>query len=276
MIVDAHHHLWDPDRRVYPWLAGDALAPIRRPYTVDDLAAAAGAEVTATVLVQTVSSAAETEEFLAAAAGSPLIAGVVGWVDLTAPVIPSGLVGVRHQVEDEADPDWLLREDVLRGLRAVGEAGLVYDLLVRAPQRQAALTVAERLPQVSFVVDHAGKPGIAAGEWEPWAVWIDRIARLSHVSCKLSGLVTEAPWGSWDAAMIRPYADHVLTAFGPERVLFGSDWPVCELAGGYPRVLELTEALLDGCASAERAAVMAGTAARVYGLNVGLTDSVNC
>jgi L-fuconolactonase len=271
VIVDAHHHLWDPARREYPWMAGEALAPIRRPYTVDDLAAAAGPEVGATILVQTVSSTAETEEFLATAAESALIAGVVGWVDLTGPpTIPSGLVGVRHQVEDEADPDWLLREDVRRGLRAVGEAGLVYDLLVRAPQHRAALTVAERLPEVSFVVDHAGKPGIAAGEWEPWASWIDRIARLSHVSCKLSGLVTEAPWDSWDAAMIRPYADHVLTAFGPERVLFGSDWPVCELAGGYTRVLELTETLLDGCTPDERAAVLGGNALRIYGLGAGV------
>lgn len=268
MIVDAHHHLWDPARREYPWMAGEALTPIRRPYTVDDLAAAAGAEVTATVLVQTVSSTAETEEFLATAAGSELIAGVIGWVDLTRPAIPSGLIGVRHQVENEPDPEWLLHEDVLRGLRAVGAAGLVYDLLVRAPQRPAALAAAEQLPELSFVVDHAGKPGIAAGEWEPWAGWIDRIARLSHVSCKLSGLVTEAPWGSWDAAMIRPYAEHVLTAFGPERVLFGSDWPVCDLAGGYARVLELTETLLDGCTPAERAAVLGGNAVRLYGLTV--------
>ena len=266
MIVDAHHHLWDPGVRDYPWMAGEALGPIRRPYTVDDLAAAAGPEVRASILVQTVSSTAETEEFVAVAQSSELVAGVVGWVDLTAPVLPRGLVGVRHQLEDEPDPDWLLRADVLSGLRAVGEAGLVYDLLVRGPQRDAAYRAAERLPEVSFVVDHAGKPGIAAGEWEPWATWIDRIAQLSHVSCKLSGLITEARWDAWGAGVIRPYADHVLSCFGPERVLFGSDWPVCELAGTYAEVLALAEELLDGCTLAERRAIMGGNAVRVYRL----------
>ncbi|MEV6813843.1 amidohydrolase family protein [Micromonospora sp. NPDC051296] len=275
MIVDAHHHLWDPAVRPYPWMAGDALAPIRRAYTVADLRAAAGDQVGPTVLVQTVSSVAETEEFLATAAASEgLVAGVVGWLDLTGPDVGTEidrlragpLVGVRHQVEDEPAPDWLLRADVTRGLAALGARGLAYDLLVRAPQRAAALAAVRRCDDVRFVVDHAGKPAIAAGEWEPWASWIVAMARCEGVVCKLSGLITEADWDDWDTARIRPYAEHVLAAFGADRVMFGSDWPVCELAGDYRDVLTLTEELLAGGTATERAAVLGGTARRVYAL----------
>ncbi|PZF94092.1 amidohydrolase [Micromonospora deserti] len=275
-MVDAHHHLWDPTARTYPWLAGDALAPIRRPYTLDDLRVAAGDRIGATVLIQTVSSVAETEEFLATArASGGLVAGVVGWLDLTGPDVngeidrlrPGPLVGVRHQVEDEPDPDWLLRDDVTRGLTALGARGLAYDILVRAPQRPAALAAARRLDGVRFVVDHAGKPAIAAGEWEPWASWITAMARCEAVVCKLSGLITEAAWDDWDAARIRPYADHVLSAFGADRVLFGSDWPVCELAGRYADVLALIDELLAGCTATERAGVLGRTARRVYALS---------
>ncbi|MEH1163853.1 amidohydrolase family protein [Micromonospora sp. CPCC 205539] len=274
MIVDAHHHLWDPAVRAYPWLSDPALAPIRRPYTVTDLRAAAGARVAATVLVQTVPSVAETEEFLATARASEgPVAGVVGWLDLTAPDLgdeidrlrAGPLVGVRHQAQDEPDPDWLRRTDVTRGLAVVGARGLAYDILVRAPQRPAALAAARRVDGVRFVLDHAGKPGIAAGEWEPWAAWITDLARCEGVVCKLSGLVTEAA-GDWDATRIRPYAEHVLAAFGADRVLFGSDWPVCELTGRYTDVLTLTDELLAGCTTTERAAVLGGTARRVYDL----------
>lgn len=267
MIVDAHHHLWDPRRRHYPWMASEALAPIRRPYTVHDLRLTIGPEVTATVLVQTVSSLQETAEFLATAAASDgLIAGVVGWADLTAPAeldhlraLPGGhlLVGIRHQVEDEPDPEWLLRKEILAGLRTVAATGLAFDLLVRAPQRPAAYTAAAQLPDVSFVLDHAGKPAIAAGEWEPWASWITDLAQLPNVTCKLSGLTTEADWQTWSTVDIRPYAQHVLDSFGPDRVMFGSDWPVCELAGSYTDVLTLAQTLLP-------AESLSDTARRVY------------
>jgi L-fuconolactonase len=223
MIIDAHHHLWDPKARDYPWMTGDALDPIRRSYTMDDIRKAAGRDVEATILVQAVSSAEETEEFLLAAQHSAgFIAGVVGWVDLTGDVpaevarlrvVPGGrlLVGLRHQVENEPDADWLLRPDVHRGLVAIGSAGLVYDLQVSGPQRAAALAAVGKLPDVRFVIDHAGKPGIAAGEWEPWATWITDMSRLPNVTCKLSGLITEAPWDSWTAATIRPYAKNAPT-----------------------------------------------------------------
>jgi L-fuconolactonase len=278
--VDAHHHLWDPRTRDYPWMAGPAFEPIRRPYGLDDLRArTAAAGIGRTVLVQTVADSSETEEFLKLAAASEgLIAGVVGWVDLEAPdvvgalerlrALPGGerLVGVRHQVQDEPDPDWLGRPQVRRGLRAVAEAGLVYDLLVLVPQLDSAVAAARELPQGRFVLDHAAKPPIASGALEPWAGRIGELARLPNVACKLSGLVTEARWDDWDAAGIRPYAQHVLAAFGPGRVLFGSDWPVCELAASYQAVHRLAGELLEGLAPHERELVMGGSAEAAYRL----------
>ena len=278
--VDAHHHLWDPRTRDYPWMAGPAFDPIRWPYGLDELRArTAAAGIGRTVLVQTVADSSETEEFLKLAAASDgLVAGVVGWVDLQAPDVagalerlrslPGGerLVGVRHQVQDEPDPDWLGRPQVRRGLRAVAEAGLVYDLLVLVPQLDSAVAAARELPQGRFVLDHAAKPPIASGAMEPWSGGIGQLARLPNVVCKLSGLVTEARWDDWDAAGIRPYAEHVLAAFGPGRVLFGSDWPVCELAASYEAVHRLAGGLLEGLAPDERAMVMGGSAEAAYRL----------
>jgi L-fuconolactonase len=273
-MIDAHHHLWDPGRREYPWLAGAALDPIRRPYTVDDLGLVTSADET--ILVQTVSADAETDEFLATAAASGgLIRGVVGWVDLTVAGVDDRLavlrergplIGIRHQVENEPDAGWLLRPDVLRGLTTVAEAGLTYDLLVDPAQYASAAELADRLPGARFVLDHAGKPPIAAGELAEWSAAITAIARRPNVFCKLSGFVTEADWTSWTVADLRPYADHVLTVFGPERVLFGSDWPVCELAATYGEVLNAALALTAGLSPTERADVFDGTARRAYAL----------
>lgn len=281
-VVDAHHHLWDPRVREYAWMAGPELAPIRRPFTLDDLRReASAAEVAHTVLVQAVGDLGETRELLAAAAASQgLVAGVVGWVDLTAADVagvldrlraaPGGdrLVGVRHQVQDEPDPAWLARADVRRGLRAVADAGLAYDLLVLVPQLPAARAAVAALPDARFVLDHAAKPAIAAGSLEPWAGQLAALARLPNVACKLSGLVTEARWDDWDADRIRPYADHVLGVFGPERVMFGSDWPVCRLAASYVQVRQLAETLAAGLSPGEREAVFHRTAADAYRLAV--------
>ncbi|SEC10559.1 L-fuconolactonase [Amycolatopsis tolypomycina] len=276
-MIDAHHHLWDPARREYPWLAGTAMDPIRRPYTVDDLRAVTkAAGVHATVLVQTVSSAEETAEFLATAAAEPVIAGVVGWVDLTAgdvadrlAALDGPLVGVRHQVENEPDDDWLLRPEVLAGLSAVAAAGLAFDLLVRPAQLPAATEVALRLPQLRLVLDHAAKPPIAAGEWEPWASGVAALAARENVVCKLSGLVTEADWTGWEVGHLRRYVDHVLDVFGPERLLFGSDWPVCELAASYEVVLDAAIACTGSLSDAERLAVFEHNARTAYGLDAG-------
>lgn len=282
MIVDAHHHLWDPARRDYPWMTGDA-ARLRRRFGSGDLReATAGLGVERTVVVQAVGTVEETEELLASAADSGgLIAGVVGWVDLSLPDVAATLArllrgsggghlaGIRHQVHDEADPDWLLRPSVLRGLRAVAEAGLVYDLLVRSRELPAAHRAAEQLPQLSFVVDHAAKPAIRAGEWEPWSTRIAAMAALPNVTCKLSGLVTEAGYPGWTVDQLAPYVARLVELFGPARLLFGSDWPVCTLAASYRAVLDAAWTCLAraGLGESELADVLAGTATRVYGLD---------
>ncbi|WP_327258907.1 amidohydrolase family protein [Streptomyces sp. NBC_01240] len=281
-IVDAHHHVWDLSVRDQPWLIGEALEPIRRSFTLADLESeAATTGVTSTVLVQTIAVAAETPEFLAFAAASPLVAGVVGWVDLTAPDVadtidslrglPGGekLVGIRHPVQDEADPDWLLRPDVSRGLAAVAAAGLTYDLLIRPPQFPAAVQAAAALPGLAFIVDHLGKPPIAAGELHPWAKDINALAALPNTVCKLSGVVTEADWQAWSPHDLYPFAETALQAFGPDRLMFGSDWPVCLLAASYEDVVNAARTLTGSLSPAERAAVFAGTATRVYGLTEG-------
>lgn len=278
-IVDAHHHVWDLSVRDQEWITGDALAPIRRNFSLADLlpeTRAAG--VTASVLVQTVTVADETPEFLALAADSDLVAGVVGWTDLTRPDVadalaglrqlPGGqhLVGIRHQVQGEPDPRWLLRPDVRRGLAAVGAAGLAYDLVVLPRQLPACVEAAREHPGLTFVLDHAGKPPVASGALEPWAAAVRSLAALPNTVCKLSGLVTEADPKTWTTDDLRPYADTVLDAFGPGRLMFGSDWPVCTLAATYGEVIGAARELTESLSGAERAAVFGGTAARVYRL----------
>ncbi|MBO2451857.1 amidohydrolase family protein [Actinomadura barringtoniae] len=271
-MIDAHQHLWDTAVRDYAWMDGPWADPLRGRFDVTRYAEAAEPfGVEGSIVVQALHSAEETRELLAIADARP-IEGVVGWIDLTAADVAdviaglSGpLVGIRHQVQDEPDPGWLCREDVRRGLRAVGEAGLVYDLLVKPPQADAALETVRALPEVSFVLDHAGKPDIAGGVWEPWASWIASLAALPNVAVKVSGLVTEAA-ADWKPADILPYAAHVLEAFRPERVMFGSDWPVCTLAAPYGTVVDLAAAAVDGLSNDERSEVFGGTACRVYGI----------
>ncbi|MBT1090212.1 amidohydrolase [Streptomyces sp. Tu102] len=278
-IVDAHHHVWDLSVRDQEWIRGPELQPLRRNFGVGDLAPEArAAGVGRTVLVQTITVPEETPEFLALAAGHELIAGVVGWTDLTRPDIadelsrlrelPGGryLKGIRHQVQGEADPEWLLRADVRRGLAAVAEAGLVYDLVVLPHQLPACVEAAADLPGLTFVLDHSGKPPIASGTREPWTRDVRALAALPNTVCKLSGLVTEADLADWTVADLRPYADAVLEAFGPGRLMFGSDWPVCTLAATYAEVLDAAAELTAALSGAERTQVFEGTAAGVYGL----------
>ncbi|WP_262057077.1 amidohydrolase family protein [Streptomyces sp. STR69] len=279
MTVDAHHHVWDLSVRDQDWITGPELQPIRRDFTVADLAPEArAAGVGRTVLVQTITVAEETPEFLALADTHDLIAGVVGWADLTRPDIadelarlrelPGGhyLKGIRHQVQGEPDPNWLLRPEVRRGLAAVADAGLVYDLLVLPHQFPASVQVAASLPQLAFVLDHLGKPPVASGRLEPWEAALRSLAALPNTYCKLSGLVTEADWKTWSTQDLRPYTDVALDAFGPGRLMFGSDWPVCTLAASYGEVAAATGELTDDLSAAERAEVFDGTATRVYGL----------
>ena len=251
MTVDAHVQL--PNTTAYPWTTVDGY------YTPGDLHAVTTA---ATVVVQSAPSAEETAVLLAMAEVGHVDA-VVGWADLEAgaevPDHPK-LVGLRHQVEHEPDPQWLLRPSVLTSLQELGERGLTYDLSVHVRSRPAALAVARKCDRVRFVLDHAGHPDIAQGEWEPWASWLTDLAECPNVTCKLSGLPTRDP------ALTTPYATHVLTTFGADRVMFGSNWPACELEGGYRRAHALIEAVLTGASPTERTAVLGETARRVYGM----------
>jgi L-fuconolactonase len=279
MRIDAHHHLWNLEVRRQPWAAG--LAVLDRSFTMADLRPLLRDQgVDGTLLVQTVTEDDENEELLAIAAGAPEVLGVVGWVDLTASAggavaariqqlrgVPGGdlLVAIRHQVQLEPDPHWLLRADVLEGLRQVADAGLVYELLVTKEQLDAAVAVVSRVPGLRFVLDHAGKPGIAAGELDPWRRQMTELAAHPDVAVKLSGLVTEAS-PDWTVADLAPFADHLLRVFGPERVMAGTDWPVCLLRASYAEVTAATDELLAGLDEAGFAAVRGGTVARWYGL----------
>ena len=276
--IDAHHHIWELGRRPHAWLDGVGMATIRRDFTLADLAPlTAAAGIDKTILVQVLPSSAETAEFLALAGEPGPVAGVVGWADLTSGRLPQALdtlrsgpggaylVGIRHLVQGEQDPRWLGRPDVRRGLRAVADAGLVYDLLTLPHQLPAAIETARALPGLRFVLDHLSKPPIAAGELHSWAALVRELAALPNVSCKLSGMVTEAG-PRWTVAELRPYAEVVLEAFGPARVMFGSDWPVCLLTASYPDVTSAARELTAALTRQEQALVFGGTAARIYGL----------
>lgn len=274
MIVDSHVHLWDPATRAHTWLA--AMPALERRFGPEHLEARAGASgVGGAILVQVLNDAAESEEFLTTAAAHRFLLGVVGWVDLEGADVadelarvrsaPGGelLVGVRHLVQDEPDPEFLLRPSVRHGLRAVAAAGLVFDLLVRTPQLPAAIALVRGLEGLEVVLDHGGKPPIATGESERWRSLVATLAESSHVWCKLSGLVTEAGPG-WGAGMLRPYVGHLLDTFGPGRLLFGSDWPVSSLVARYGEVISSAEACCAELSDAERDAVFRANALHLY------------
>jgi predicted TIM-barrel fold metal-dependent hydrolase len=282
-LIDAHHHLWDLDQRPQPWLDDPALATIRRTFTPDDLRTTAtqpiaGRRLHSTVAVQCVPDVPETKDLLALAEREPLIGAVVGWADLTSPGIGDLLDGLldgpgctylrslRHLVQGETDPKWLQRPDVERGLAAVRDRGLCYDVLVRSHQLDQAIRLAERFPDLPQVLDHAGKPSIADGELADWEGQLRLLAAHPHVVCKVSGLITEADHEKWTVDVIRAVWDVLLSAFGPDRLMFGSDWPVANLAGGWNRWAATVDELLDGCSDTEIHAVLAGTATAFYRL----------
>ncbi|TCL77341.1 MULTISPECIES: amidohydrolase family protein [unclassified Curtobacterium] len=271
MIIDAHHHLWDPADRPYPWM-DDSVAPIRRRFDVEDLRAATqDTGVTRTIVVQAVHDPDETAWLLEQPRP---VAGVVGWVDLTAPdvadriaavrALPGGdrLVGIRHLAQDEPDPGWLGRPDVARGVRVLAGSGLVFDLLVRAREHSAALALVDAVPDASFVLDHAGKPSIDTGD-PAWRGRMADFAARPNVTCKVSGLLTEAG-PDWRDRPVDRYVRAVVEQFGPERSLFGSDWPVSTLATGYAEVVQRTTDALADLSTTEHDAVFGGTAERIY------------
>ncbi|MDX3799367.1 amidohydrolase family protein [Streptomyces sp. AK04-3B] len=292
VLVDAHHHLWDLAHRPQPWLDDPGAASIRRTFTPDDLRSTAthpiaGRRLHGTVVVQCIAEVAETEDLLALAERDPLIQAVVGWADLTSPAVgdvldqvlagPGGgyLRSLRHLVQGETDPDWLQRPDVERGLGAARDRGLRYDVLVRDHQLDQAARLAERFPDLPQVLDHAGKPDLVQQDIADWERGIRRLAAHPHVVCKVSGLITEADRTRWTTADIRPAWDVLVSAFGPERLMFGSDWPVANLAGGWNRWAATVDELLTGWSAGDVHALLADTASTFYGLTgvVGESDT---
>jgi L-fucono-1,5-lactonase len=300
VTIDAHHHLWDLDAREHRWLMGgqpwasdEELAALRRSYRLGDLAPlAAAAGVTGTVVIQTVAEPWETPDLLELAAGRDpyaagdqpepvpaggLLAGVVGWTDLTAPgvadvvaavqALPGGafLSGIRHPLLIEPDPGWLVRPAVLGALRALGAAGLTFDVVPPPHHLPATVTAARSVPELTFVLDHLGGPPAETGQGAadgPWATTIRDLAALPNVTCKLSGAHT-SPARARD---LRPYYETVLAAFGPDRLMFGSDWPVSALTATYGQVHALYRELTQQLSPAEQQAIFAATATRVYRL----------
>ncbi|GAA1550582.1 amidohydrolase family protein [Kribbella sancticallisti] len=275
MIIDAHQHFWDLDRLVYPWLAADGLEPIRRsfdPTALESRLDACG--VDRTVLVQSLDSTEDTDFMLEVADRWPRVAAVVGWVPLTDPDAAAAMlaerakdprfVGVRHLIHDEPDEDWLLREDVGVGLEVLAVSGLTFDVVAVSPRHLAQVSViAERHPDLRLVIDHLAKPPIAAGGRQPWAELLGRAAAHPHVYAKISGLNTAARPG-WTADDLRPYVEHAVDVFGPERLMYGGDWPVATLADDYERVWSETGRVLAELSQDERASVLGGTAAEFY------------
>jgi L-fuconolactonase len=278
-IIDAHHHLWNRERHPQPWIDPVTMAAIDADFGPGDLAAQTKESgVRGTVAVQSIHSDVETTDLLHTAAQSDLILGVVGWVDLAAPDVadrldqlrtaPGGgkLVGIRHLVQGEPDPAFLRRDDIRRGIAAVGDAGLVFDLVIRHHQLPAVTELVAGLPQVSFVLDHLGKPPLTGDDLRGWAGDIRALAQLPNVTAKLSGLVTEASWSSWQPADLALAVSHALDTFGPGRLMFGSDWPVCLLAAGYHDWVEALGELLTGCDDQQHEQIWRRTARRVYRL----------
>jgi L-fuconolactonase len=278
LAIDAHQSFWDPARREYPWLTG-RFAPLHRAFGPQDVAPELhDLGLDGSILVQTLPSTDETVELLALALEAPLVRGVVGWVDLTADDVaerirtlrrsPGGerLVGVRHRVHDEADPDWLGRPDVRRGLAAVATAGLAFDLHVQTRELAAAYRACLAVPRLRFVLDHLAAPPISSGDLSAWGRALLPLAELPNVSAKLGGLVTEADWQTWSLDDLRHPIDLALDAFGPRRLMLASDWPTCLLAGTYGDAIESIRHLLGGLPAHEQDEIMGGTATRVYGL----------
>jgi L-fuconolactonase len=281
-VIDSHHHLWDLSVRAQPWLVGDQawateeeLTPLRRSFTVADLAAAAASEgVSGTVVVQVLADPAETADLLATAGAGGLVKAVVGWADLTAPDVagqiaayrqlPGGdrLAGIRHPLLAEPDPDWLGRAAVVNGLRELGTAGLCFDLTLFAHQLPLAVATARLVPAATFVLDHLGNPPAETGGDAAWTAAIGDLGRLDNVVCKLSGAHTEPV----SAPRLRPYYEAALAAFGPSRLMLGSDWPVSSLTAPYHEIARMYRDLIADLSGSERHAILEGTARRVYSM----------
>jgi L-fuconolactonase len=277
MRNDAHQHYWDTALFDYGWAAA-GMAALERPFLPGELEPQlATAGIDRTILVQVLHSDDETEWLLRLAARHPSIAGVVGWVDLQAPpdaiearlaVLREDprLVGIRHLVHEELDDDWLIRPEVLRGLGVLERHDVPYDLLLRPGHLRHVPLLSERLPDLRMVIDHIAKPLIAEGRTEPWATEFRAAAANPNIWCKLSGMITEADHASWTPDDLAPYIEVALDAFGHDRLMYGSDWPVCTLAGSYAQVIGALRTVLGSIDDATEARLFGGSAAEFYGI----------
>jgi len=272
MRIDAHQHFWRISRGDYFWMRPDVEA-LYRDYGPEDLhPLLARHGIDRTILVQAAPTVAETEFMLETAEAAPFVAGVVGWVEFADPDVAHTMerlaanplvVGFRPMVQDIADDDWLVRADLAAAFRTLLEGRLVFDALVLPRHLSRTLVVADRYPDLPIVIDHGAKPFIREGLLDPWRADMAALAARPNILCKLSGLVTEAR-ADWTVEDLRPYVDHLLHVFGPERLLWGSDWPVVNLAGGYDRWREAARELIASLTDTEKDAVLGGNAARIY------------
>lgn len=272
MNIDAHQHFWRYDHAEYGWI-DDSMRVLQQDFLPDDLKIemdAAGFD--ACVAVQARQTLDETRWLLQLAGEHPFIAGVVGWIDLQAESVADDLaalmpapklVGIRHIVQSEPE-DFMLRPAFQRGISVLADFDLTYDILIYPRQLPAAIELASRFPAQRFVLDHLAKPDIRRGLIDDWRRDIARLAALPNVWCKLSGLVTEADWRAWTPEQIRPYLDVAFECFGAERLMIGSDWPVCTLAAPYQRTMSVVIDYVASCSPGERDAVLGGTARRCY------------
>ncbi|MHC4994063.1 MAG: amidohydrolase family protein [Planctomycetota bacterium] len=280
LVIDSHQHYWDLTNTQfdYGWLAEPQHAAIHKSYLPADLAPhLERTGVDKTVFVQTQHNLEENRWVLGLMERYDFIAGMVGWVDLTAEDCEDQLaefkdhpkfVGIRHIVQDEPDDDFILEPDVLRGLKTLEKHGVPYDLLFYTKHFQHTATVAHHAPDLKLVVDHLSKPQIKDKRIDNWAANLKAAADCPNVYCKLSGMITEADWEHWTAADLKPYVHAALEAFGPERCMFGSDWPVCELAGTYQQVIDVLNETLGAISQTERDQIFGKTAAEFYGLDL--------
>ena len=275
MRIDAHQHFWRYTVEEYGWI-GPELQILQKDHLPHDLSPLLdSAGIAGTIAVQARQTLEETQWLLDLADHHPFITGVVGWVDLRNPRLAEQLErfcahprfrGVRHVVQDEPDDQFMLREDFLQGLATLQAYGLTYDILIFPRHLPVACQVVAQSPGQPFVLDHIAKPLIRDGIMDPWAEGIQRLASFPNVYCKVSGMVTEADWQRWQPADLRPYLDIIFEAFGPERIMFGSDWPVCTLAGTYAEVANVLFDYVEHLSEHEQAAVWGETAWKLYGL----------
>jgi L-fuconolactonase len=273
--IDSHHHFWIYHPAEYPWIT-DKMSMLRRDFGPEDLireTAASG--VSGVVSVQAAQTLDETWRLLSFAGHYEFIKGVVGWVPLAGPDLSHLLYtvaanpklrGVRHILHDEADDFYMLRKDFNRGIAELKPFSLAYDILIFERHLPQTIEFVDRHPDQVFILDHIAKPRIRAGEMSPWRENLRELAKRPHVYCKLSGMVTEADWGAWTDAQLKPYIDVVLSTFTPQRVMFGSDWPVCLVATTYSRWVDTVGRAISGLSDTEKARIWSGTAREAYKL----------